>query len=379
MDFDRSDFGPQGVTQEDRQYAGSRFSEVRAALFANKYNPVWDGPGKPPLPVYEVTLARALSGALPFGRNWHFQQAARRTIDSRADLRWGPDGRGFRRILHPNGVCLIGTWEIDGAAPGARYSGYFRQGSKALIIARYSTCCTETRRSRYRSLALVGKLYPTTDPVHAEPLRTANFITQEDLGGAWSTYINDAELRNAPDTTPWRRGSALPVLLLTALVLRRADKQPTIRQLYQIAELGKPEGEPTRAPEFMRLRVDPDQPRVPGADLDFRDEILSQIYDRGDSQPRRTLVFHIEVADGGETKGIIVQRRIIENWRRIGRIVFAEAVASYNGDFVVHFHHSPWRDDRNSAASSALSRGSGDSPSAPDSSGQATGEGAESR
>ena len=46
---------------------------------------------------------------------------------------------------------------------------------------------------------MVGKLFPTTDPHHTTLLRTANFITQEDIGGAKSAYINDADLRNAPD------------------------------------------------------------------------------------------------------------------------------------------------------------------------------------
>jgi hypothetical protein len=358
MNFDRTHYGPQEVTEEDRQYAGSRFAEVRAALFANAYYLAWGAPGEPPLPVYEVTLGRALRGILPFGAPWHFQQAARRTVDSQADLRWGPDGRGFRRILHPNGVCLTGTWEIDDAPEGTSYSGYFKKGSKALIIGRYSTCCTETRRGRYRSLALVGKLYPTTDPDHRQPLRTANFITQEDLGGAKSLYINDAELRNAPDTTPWRRGPALPVLLLTGPVLLRADKRPTFRQLYPIAELGKPDQEPTNAPKFMRLRVAPEQPPVYGDDLDFRDEVLAHLYDKGDRAPKRTLTFNIEVSDTGKTKGLLVQRRIIRNWKRIGRIVFREAVASYNGDFVLHFHHPPWRNDRNDPSSRARSRGS---------------------
>jgi hypothetical protein len=347
MNIDPTYFGPQEVTDQDRQYAGSRFSEVRAALFANAYYRTWGGSDEPPLPVYEVTLSRALSGFLPFGNPWRFQQAARRTVESQADLRWGPDGRGFRRIVHPNGVCSTGTWEIDEAPGGTSYSGYFRKGSKALIIGRYSTCCTETRRGRYRSLALVGILYPTTDPNHNQPLRTANFFVQEDLGGTKSMAINDVELRNAPDTTPWRRGLGLPVLLVTGLVLSRADKQPTIRQLYPIAELEKPDSEPTNAPEFLRLVVAPEQPRVPGDDLDYRDEFLAHIYDKGDRAPKRTLTFNIEVSDEGQTKGILVQRRIIRNWTRIGRIVFGEAVASYNGDFVIHFHHAPWRNDRN--------------------------------
>jgi hypothetical protein len=28
-------------------------------------------------------------------------------------------------------------------------------------------------------------------------------------------------------------------------------------------------------------------------------------------------------------------------------MVFDNAVASYNGDFVIHFHHPTWRRDRN--------------------------------
>ena len=97
----------------------------------------------------------------------------------------------------------------------------------------------------------------------------------------------------------------------------------------------------------MRLRIADSQPRVEGADLDFRDEILAQIYDQGDPYSKRKLTFNIEVSDVGKSHGIFFPRRTIRNWKRIGRIVFEEAVASYNGDFVIHFHHPPWRNDRN--------------------------------
>ena len=95
------------------------------------------------------------SAPLPVKR---FQQAAKRTIDSQADMRWGPDGKGFRRIVHPNGICLKGIWKIDEAPEGTAYTGYFKKGKEGLVIARYSTCCSECRRGRYRSLSLVGKL-----------------------------------------------------------------------------------------------------------------------------------------------------------------------------------------------------------------------------
>ena len=347
MNVGPKDLGPEGVTLQDREYRGSRFSEVWTALLANRYYQTWGTPGDPPLPVYDVTLGPVLRGLLPWPKDWRFQQAANRTIDSQADLRWGSDGKGFRRIVHPNGVCLKGTWKIGDAPEGTPYTGYFRKGKEGLVIARYSTCCTECRRGRYRSLSLVGKLYPTTNPDDATLVRPANFILQEDIGGAKSDYINDAELRNAPDTTPWHRGKGLPILLITGLVLFRADKQPTFRQVYTVAELGKADNEPTKAPEFMRLRVVDTQPRVEGADLDFREEILAQIYDKGDPRPKRKLIFNIEVSDEGESRGIFFPRRTIRNWKRLGQIVFEEAVASYNGDFVIHFHHPAWRKDRN--------------------------------
>ncbi len=341
-------FGTEQVTDEDRGYRGSRFAEVREALFANPYQQLWGGAGEPPLPVYGVTLAGVLRGVLPFGLPYFFRQAVARAVDSRADLRWGPDRRGFRRLIHPNGICLTGLWEIFEQTP---YSGYFRRDSRALVVGRYSTCCTETRRGRERSLSLVGKLFPTTNADHSEPLRTANFFTQQDIGGDRTDYINDAELRNAPNTSSWRRGFGAPVLAIEAIHFRRTDKEPTQRQLYQIAELGKPEVEPTRAPAFMRLLVDAGQPRIPGEALDFRDEIMAQIFDRGDPVPKRSLTFHIEVTDEGSTRGPdFFQRRSFSNWTRIGRLVFDNAVASYNGDFVIHFNHPTWRDDRNDPA-----------------------------
>lgn len=343
------DFGTEQTTDEDRAYRGSRFSEVQAALFANPYRT---------LPVYKVTLSSVLRGLLSFGRRYLFHQATARAVDSHADLRWGSDGKGYRRLLHPNGVCLLGRWEITESSD---YSGYFRQGSQALAVGRYSTCCTETRRGHSRSLALVGKLYPTTDPEHTEPLVTANFITQQDLGGDYTDAINDVELRNAPDTRAWRRGAGLPIFLVTGAVFNRVDREPSIRQLYPIAELGKPAGEPTRAPAFLRLLVAPEQPRIPGDALDFRDEVLAQIFDSGDPlprMPRRTLTFHIEVTDEGETHGTpAFQRRTFRNWRHLGKLTFDNAVASCNGDRVIHFNHPTWRRDLNDPATATRVNG----------------------
>ena len=336
-------------------YLGSRYSEMVAALVANPYQRVWGGRGEPALPVGEVTLRGVFEGIGRFRRSRQFQTDSERTLDSRADLRWGTDGKGFRRLVHPNGICLMGTWHISEPSD---YTGYFGAGSRALAIARYSTCCGETRRGSARSLSMVGKLFPTTDGDHLDPLPTANFMTQEDIGGSDTEYINDAELRNAPDLTLSRRGAGAALLLLVGLVFSRVDKEPGVRQLYPIAELGKPEGVPTRAPQFMRLLVAPQQPRIPGVDIDFRDEIMAQIFDRGDPVPKRTLTFVIQVTDEGESSGPAARvRRTFRDWRAIGTLTFDNAVISYNGDRVIHFSHPKWREDRNDPSTAARING----------------------
>ncbi|HEX3069316.1 MAG TPA: hypothetical protein VHX14_12160 [Thermoanaerobaculia bacterium] len=332
-DFDANE----GVGNDDLQFTGSRFGEVRDAIFANPY--------PKPFPQFPVTLGSVLHGFLPFGKPWNLLAAARRVVASQADLRWGPDGKGAQRLLHPNAVCLTGMWEITADTP---YTGYFKQGSRGLIIARYSTCCTETRGGFTRSLAMIARLYPTTDRNHPDKLPTASFITQQDIGGELVKNINEAVLRNAPNVTASQRGlGGFGVFLATGLALGLADKQNTIRQVYQIAELGKPAGDRTSAPEFMQLTVVPEQPVMPGEHNDFRDEILWQLGD-GKAASKRTLTFRIETSDTGTTHGLPVkQRRDITNWRSIGTITFDSAVASYNGDHVLHFNHPPWRFDRN--------------------------------
>src|SRR5678816_3559891 len=96
-------YGAEAITDQDRAYNGSRFAEVRDAIFANPYQQV---------PTYEVTLRSVLKGVLSFGKRYLFKLAVVRTVDSHADLRSGTDGKGFRRLLHPNGVCLTGRWQI---------------------------------------------------------------------------------------------------------------------------------------------------------------------------------------------------------------------------------------------------------------------------
>ena len=83
--------GPQEMTAEDRRYRGSRYSEVRGALYQNPYRGGASGQAPGPLPLFKSTIRNAWRGLFS-GEN-KFRQASARAMDSQADLRWGPDGK----------------------------------------------------------------------------------------------------------------------------------------------------------------------------------------------------------------------------------------------------------------------------------------------
>ena len=68
-------FGTQGITQEDKDYHGSRFSDVKAAIFTNPYQKVWGDPNEPPLPNYKTTNKSVYAGSLPGGQPPQFKLA----------------------------------------------------------------------------------------------------------------------------------------------------------------------------------------------------------------------------------------------------------------------------------------------------------------
>jgi hypothetical protein len=83
-----------------------------------------------------------------------------------------------------------------------------------------------------------------------------------------------------------------------------------------------------RAPGFIRLLVVPEQPRIEGEAMALRDEVMAQIFNKGDPKSKRTLTFNIEVTDKGSTRGLpVFRRRAFKNWRRIGRMICTNATA----------------------------------------------------
>ena len=195
--MDEEWFGTEGVTAEDRAYAGSRFAEVETAIFADPYQPVWGAPGAPPWPPYKLTLRSLLSGLLSRGP-YQFRAATERAVDSGADLRWGAGHKGYRRLLHPNGICLTGIWEIDADTP---YSGYFRHSSRALIVARYSASAVKPGAAtpvRYQWSASCSQ-----PPIPTMPNRCAPRTSSRSRTLVATTRTSSTTLRSVmPATSP---------------------------------------------------------------------------------------------------------------------------------------------------------------------------------
>jgi hypothetical protein len=298
-----------GSAQAQSAYTGSSFSQVWTQVASDPY---------PSLPHDAVTLTSFFG----FLQN-KLLAASRRTLADESDLL-----PRFQKLVHPNGVCLAGTWNITEPTP---WTGAFRQGTQALFIARASTALTATTKGQYRAFGFAGKLFPTTDTHAVVP--TANFVTIEDLGGTLHDHYLDALNTNDIihiSTTP-QTFLNTPVGIAVAQAFATADhtldlSQTLIRQLYPLAQAGESDPSKAVSPMWMMITGSDDVTRF-DAD-DFRDELRVANYPDG-------LRFDILATDDGTRTGD-------KQWHRIGYISFVADAVSDSCDHRLHFHHPPF-------------------------------------
>ncbi len=246
---------------------------------------------------------------------------SKRTLRDHADIL-----EPFDKLAHPNGICLKGVWEIHSES---RYSGYFKNATKALIIARASSAMSNTHRGELRAFGLAGKIFATMDPFKVNQENTANFFLIDDLGGTRAEHYTDVSLTNEPDVTI--TSEVLKNLLYALKVTRaftNADENPGIRQLYEISYLGEEKSARIITPKWMKVEAKKGQ--TVDAE-DFRDEL------RIDSSKK--LIFNIFVASESSNNK--------KNWQNIGTITFESSVVSKSCDHQLHFHHPKWKSDLN--------------------------------
>lgn len=285
-------------------YTGSRFSEVWGVVQAEPYAE---------LPQEKVSLARFFS----WTRN-KLLEAGKRTVSNDSDVL-----PRFEKLVHPNGICLKGTWNITEASP---YTGYFESGRRGLIIARASVALSDTEVGSFRGFGLAGKIFPTDNPKHVDLLKTANFFVIDDLGGTKTEHYMDAAMTNEPSTTvnPSAALSIAPLGAAAATAFRLADANPGRRQVYPIAELGLRDKTLAKTPRWMMIRG------AAGTRFDvadFRNELATAV----EAGPVELDILVSDDRDAG--------------WTRLGFVEFDEAVASEGCDHRLHFAHPKFRKD----------------------------------
>jgi hypothetical protein len=297
-------------------YEGTTFSEVWDDIASDPYEV---------LPQYEVTLERMFDhvGWFPVNR---ILEASKRTLENSEDLY--PIGV---KLVHANGVCLAGTWNITEDNP---YTGYFRPGSIGLIIVRASTLLSDTTRGSYRAFGVAGKIFPTTNPNHTDALRSANFFALDSAAGTLAESFLDVGLQNDLLSLMINKDfiKASPALAATFEAFIRAERalnplQAAERQLYPVAELGETDLSAVNTPRWIQIAASPEIPRVD--ETDFRDELDIDNYPGG-------LQFDVFVSD--------TNTRLEEKeWTRIGHIDITDSVASEGCDTRLHFPHPKFR------------------------------------
>jgi hypothetical protein len=303
------------VRAQPPAYQGSRFSEVWALVKSDPYAV---------LPEDRVTLASFFE----WTEN-RLLDASIRTLNDRDDVL-----PPFRKLVHPIGVCMAGTWSIS---EDSKYTGYFAKGTTGLIIARASTALGETRRGEPRTFGFAGKLYPTDNPNHEPLLPTANFFAIENLAGTYTPHFLDAAQTNDILYIEPRPGALFrgPLGVVALQSFATADEtldltQPLVRQLYPIAEMGISDPVHAVAPRWIRIVGSQTTPRID--ELDYRDELDIKHYPDG-------IHFDILVADKGTRIGP-------KEWHYLGEIHIQDTVASDSCDHRLHFSHPHFRSDQ---------------------------------
>jgi hypothetical protein len=223
---------------------------------------------------------------------------------------------------------MAGNWEITEENP---YTGYFEKGSKALIVARASTTLSNTRQGHLRGFGLAGKIFPTLNP--DQKTKTANFFLIDNLGGTYADNFTRVNLSNEPGILPSFSFSLpflAPIAATVGKAFSRADKNPGIRQVYSISNLGLKDIERAITPKYMKFVGSSKEYAI--NESDFRNELSEHINVHG------MLTFDIFVASSKNSNGR-------KQWSKIGRVSFNDIIASKGCDHKLHFHHHKFKEN----------------------------------
>lgn len=244
--------------------------------------------------------------------------AAKRTVQNKSDYL-----DRLPKLLHPNGVCVMGEWKMNSDSP---FTGAFAAHTRNLFVGRISVAMQETTSADGRGFGFAGKLFPTMNA--DEAVATENFFSVDVLMGTKVKRFLDTSTTNEPELgfDLWLVKLGLKI----ASALSKADENPGFRPLRNLGQMGLESKSAAKYPHWIRLSTDSSAQRNNQAD--FRNEVLQAVRENSE------LVFHIDVSD--TTK----DRNAKNGWKRLGEIRVSEAVVSYGCDRRLHFSHPKLKD-----------------------------------
>jgi len=287
----------------DTSYSGSTFREVRDQVFSDPYETL------PELPLDEIKTTR-------FFKNFKnlLYRAAKRTISKEADVL-----PYFNKLIHSNGIGYSGTWNVTEDNP---YTGLFKKGTKALLVARASCILTEVKAGAHRGFGFAGKVWPTMDP--DEKHKTANFLLLHSFVGTADRYFSDVKISNNPVIgTGWNLLKYFGVLATTMASFPWSDKHLTYRSLVQMAKVGVDNLDDVVSPTWLMVKARNN--RIKDYD-DFRKEIVVENREGG------KLIFDVFTSEKPRVNGE-------REWTKLGFVELTESIASVSTDHHLHFHH----------------------------------------
>lgn len=272
------------------------------------------------LPVLPVTLGALSSGVINPSPDLLTDRAVSTVADTDNLL------PRFTKLLHANGICVKGRWVIDTPSP---YTGAFANGTDKAFIGRISVALGKINRGDYRAFGFAGKIFDVgPDAGAVQSYKTANFFTIDDLIGTKTANFHDTELSNEPLVTTSNLAFQSPVVAAigaaSAVAFKMADVSTTIRQLYEISELGLTNPASAVTPKWMHLKG---ITRMKNGHPDFRRDLEMANYPNG-------MIYAIKVSSTSQA-----------SVKPVGRIVIEESVASDTCDRRLHFHHPKFRND----------------------------------
>jgi hypothetical protein len=291
------------------------------------------------IPAYSISVLKMIS-IVGGGIKNKLLERARKTISERDDYY-----DRLEKLVHPNGICFTGEWEIT---EDTKYTGYFSKGKKGLFIGRASAVGTETRADQVRGFGFAGKIFPTLNP--DENVSTANFFTVDVIPGKKRQYYSETELTNEPETdltaVPLMAGYQLGLIspaafakaslklaelvdmlatITFSLKFAKSDgkENPGFRPLYPVAQAGTSPASDFKSPNWIKVNFTKDSVKM--TEADFRKEL--------NLEPGKSKTMDISVGDNKSSGQV--------QWRKIGKITLNESFISYGCDRRLHFAHPP--------------------------------------